>query len=185
MTDNVHQLIKMHIQEQQKKNLIAIDATLGNGFDLEFLNTIKEIGTIYGFDIQQIAIETSMQKVRESAKHIRLIQDSHACIDNYVTEPIDLAVFNLGYLPGGDKEIVTKVQSSLAAIDKVLQQLADKGLVVIMTYPGHEEGLKEHESIRAYVKQLHKKELSILELSVKNVKKPCPTAFLIINKLYK
>ncbi|MGL5675747.1 MAG: tRNA (mnm(5)s(2)U34)-methyltransferase [Cellulosilyticaceae bacterium] len=182
MTTNVHQWLAAHIAAQQKEQLIAVDGTLGNGFDLEFLNAQKKIHTIYGFDIQEEAVAICSGKIKESTKNIRLIQDSHDLVDVYIQEPIDIAMFNLGYLPGGDKSIVTQVHSSLSAIEKTISQLADEGMMVVMTYPGHPEGEKEHQAIKDYLQSLHKKELSILEIGVQNVKKPCPHAFLIIKK---
>lgn len=59
MTKNVHFFIESHLSQWGKENLIAMDGTLGNGYDLEFLNNQKAISTIYGFDIQAQALENS------------------------------------------------------------------------------------------------------------------------------
>lgn len=182
MTDNVHQLIRMHLKEHPKKYLTAVDGTLGNGFDLEFLLAQKEIITVYGFDIQEQAILTCREKIKDSTQKIHLIHDSHQYIDNYVSEKIDLAMFNLGYLPGGDKAIVTRRETTMIALEKTIQKLDDYGLMVVMTYPGHQEGEKEHCCISNYLKGLLTSELAILQLGVQNVKKPCPNIFLIIKK---
>ena len=183
MTQNVHLIIESHLKMWGKENLIAMDGTLGNGYDLEFLNSQKQISTIYGFDIQEKAIETSKERINETEKKIYFIQDSHHHLETYISTPIDLALFNLGYLPGADKSIVTKAQTTLEAIEKTIGKLTDCGMLVIMTYPGHEEGLREHEMIRTYLSSLQKKNLSVLQLNVNNVKKPCPNCFLIINRL--
>ena len=37
-----------------------------------------------------------------------LILDSHECCDIYIREPLDLGIFNFGYLPHGDPEIMTR-----------------------------------------------------------------------------
>ena len=52
----------------------------------------------------------------------------------------DLGVFNLGYLPQGDKSITTTTSTSLEAIKKAVK-LMDKALFVVC-YIGHEEGEK-------------------------------------------
>lgn len=182
MTRNVHLIIEAHLKEWGKENLIAMDGTLGNGHDLEFLNSQKQISTIYGFDIQEQAIEESKKRINNTTKTIHFIQDSHHHLDNYIFSNIDLALFNLGYLPGADKSIVTKVETTLEAIEKTIEKLSNCGMLLIMTYPGHEEGLKEHDRIRTYVATLQKKNLSVLQLSVNNVKNPCPNCFLIINQ---
>lgn len=185
MTKNVHFFIEGHLKEWGKENLIAMDGTLGNGYDLEFLNSQKEISTIYGFDIQAQALEKSKARIGRTTKCIHYIQDSHHHLDRYIEEEIDLALFNLGYLPGADKKVVTRVDTTLEAIEKTIQKLSNGGMLIVMTYPGHEEGSREHETIRVYLASLHKKNLSVLQLSVNNVLKPCPNCFLIINQLDK
>lgn len=47
MTKNVHFFIESHLSQWGKENLIAMDGTLGNGYDLEFLNNQKAISTIW------------------------------------------------------------------------------------------------------------------------------------------
>ena len=185
MTKNVHFFIESHLSQWGKENLIAMDGTLGNGYDQEFLNNQKAISTIYGFDIQAQALENSKTRIGETEKCIYYIQDSHHHLECYIEGEIDLALFNLGYLPGADKSIVTRVNTTLEAIEKTIGKLSNGGMMVVMTYPGHEEGSREHEAVKDYLSGLHKKNLSILQLSVNNVIKPCPNCFLIINQLYK
>ena len=182
VTDNVHQLIRMHLCEMAQHELVAVDGTLGNGYDLEFLCALKQVDTIYGFDIQAQAVAHCNEKIKDIEKNIRLIQDSHEHIDMYVKEGIDLAMFNLGYLPGGDKTIVTASRSTLSAIEKTIAKLTEGGLLVVVTYPGHEEGAREHALLKDYLSSLRRPELAVLMLSVQNIKKTCPTIFLIINK---
>ena len=183
MTKNAHFFIEMHLQQWGKKNLIAMDGTLGNGYDLEFLNNQETISTIYGFDIQKEALENSKRRITSTQKHICYIQDSHHHLDSYIQGEIDVAIFNLGYLPGGDKSVVTKVQTTLEAIEKTIMKLSKGGIVLIMTYPGHEEGKKEHEVVNQYLSCLHHKNLAVLQLRVSNVAETCPNCFLIISQL--
>ncbi len=182
MTGNAHQLIAMHIAAMQQTDLIAIDATLGNGFDLEFLNEQKKISKIYGFDIQKESIQVCQQKMAKTTKEVVLLHASHEHLAAYVEEGIDIALFNLGYLPGGNKEIVTQTNNSLKAIASTITKLNTGGFLAIMTYPGHEEGLREYERIKAYLHTLHINTLSVLELSVTNVNKKCPTLFIVIKQ---
>jgi hypothetical protein len=42
----------------------------------------------------------------------------------------------LGYLPQSDKSAVTKAQSTICAIKKILNILKDKGVVTICSYIG-------------------------------------------------
>ena len=182
MTHNIKMLISQHIEAQFKKQLTALDATLGNGFDLEFLVMQQKITKVYGFDIQEEAIHQSKKRIKDSEKSIQWIHDTHSNLDKYITEPLDIVLFNLGYLPGGDKTIVTEHEQTLCAIKKAIELLSDEGIMSIMTYPGHKEGALEDELIANYLQTQHTKELSILKLSVENVYKPCPKSYLIIKK---
>lgn len=182
MTQNVHLIIEQHLKMWGKENLTAMDGTLGNGYDLEFLNGLEQVSTIYGFDIQPAAIAESRKKIKESHKDIHLILDSHHHVNTYIEGEVDLALFNLGYLPGADKSIVTYTETTLKAIEAVIGKLSRGGMLAVMTYPGHEEGLKEHTSIEEYLATYTVNAFSILHLNVTNVKKPCPNCFFIIRK---
>lgn len=72
-----------------------------------------------------------------------LILAGHEQVDQYVTEPIRAAIFNLGYLPSADKTVVTKPDTTLVAIEKILAQLEVGGRLAIMIYYGHEGGDQE------------------------------------------
>ena len=66
---------------------------------------------------------------------------------------ISLIVFNLGYLPKGNKEITTKSITTLKAIKDSFKLLNKKGHIVITIYPGHEEGLKESKKIKEFLEK--------------------------------
>ena len=106
---------------------------------------------------------------------------SHHQMDEYI-EKLDIAMFNLGYLPSGNKEIVTCRETSLIALQKAIYLLADGGIITVMTYPGHEEGYNEHQAIEDYLKRLYEPDLTIFNLSLKNTKKLCPSLYVIIKK---
>ena len=94
-------------------------------------------------------------------ENISFIHDSHENIDNYIQTKIDIAIFNLGYLPGGDHKFTTKDDTTLKTMDKILNNLNINGYVAIVMYPGHEEGLKEYQSIKLFVKDLPKKSFTV------------------------
>lgn len=128
---------------------IAYDMTCGNGHDTLFLT---ELGaTVYGFDIQEKAIEST--RVRAPKAH--LFHCSHENVPQLPTPR--LIVYNLGYLPGGDKSIVTTVETTLKSLDNALLLLADDGALSITCYPGHAEGQREEAAIMEWAKKLPKK----------------------------
>ncbi|MGT2771684.1 tRNA (mnm(5)s(2)U34)-methyltransferase [Streptococcus marimammalium] len=145
---------------------IAIDATMGNGYDTLFL--AKHAKEVYAFDIQEIAIKTTKAKLSQlNINRVHLILDSHENIDNYVSE-IDAAIFNLGYLPKADKTIITKPESTILALKKTFNILKVGGRVSIMVYYGHEGGQLEKEALEQFLKNLSQKQYTIMRYQSMN-----------------
>ena len=181
MTYNAQEIIKYHLTSTGKEHLVAVDATMGNGFDLEFLALLPQVDTVWGFDVQETAVFNSKERTAYiSEKNIHYIQESHHKINDYVESAIDIAMFNLGYLPQGDKEVLTCVDTTLIAIKNVIDKLTIDGILTIMTYPGHDEGAREHQAVETLLNQLSQKKARVLHLSMTNVKKPCPHIFILI-----
>lgn len=155
---------------------VAIDATLGNGHDTDFLSSI--FNKVYSFDIQKCAVEN--YKSREN-HNVIAINSSHAHIDKYVQENVDCVMYNLGYLPGGDKSITTKVDSTLESLEFSLKLLNSGGIITLCIYWGHQEGKKEKESILNFVEKLSKKDFSVMMHSYLNRSNE-PPILLIIEK---
>ena len=60
------------------------------------------------------------------------------------------AIFNLGYLPGGDKSLITQARNTLRAVEGIWEILRPGGLLLIVLYPGHEGGAEEAAQLRAW-----------------------------------
>lgn len=131
---------------------LAVDATLGNGHDTIFLSTTFE--RVISMDIQSQAIDRYKETYNSS--NVNLVCDSHANIDKYVSGGLDCVMYNLGYWPGGDKNITTLAHSSLESLQKSLQLLNPGGIISIALYVGHDEGLKEENFIMKFVEGLPK-----------------------------
>ena len=52
-------------------------------------------------------------------------------------EPPQLVCFNLGFLPGGDRDIITRPGTSVAAVQAALDIVRPDGLVSVLAYTGH------------------------------------------------
>lgn len=147
---------------------ITIDATVGNGNDTIFLSQIvKETGVVFGFDIQQQAIENTRKILNENnIKNVQLFQIGHEHLQEYIPikyhGKIASAVFNLGYLPKGNKNITTKGTTTISAIKQLLDILKINGLIVLVVYPGHEEGRLEKEELLEYLSTLDQKVTQVL-----------------------
>lgn len=119
----------------------VIDATCGNGKDTEVLAALVPEGHVWSMDIQKNALERARQRI--SAKNVTFLCQSHA--DFPLVSSPKLIVYNLGYLPGGDKTITTMAETTLASVQKALDLVCPGGAVSIMCYPGHPEGAREQK----------------------------------------
>lgn len=170
-----HKIIKEHINSDS----ICIDATMGNGNDTLFLAQISK--KVYAFDIQEVAINKTKELCKDY-DNITYILDSHENINKYVNENVQAIIFNLGYLPGGNKEITTKASVVLKAIDVSLSKLDKNGVIVITLYPGCESGLKESKALEEYLNNLNQKEFEVVKYQFINQKNN-PPYLLIIERI--
>lgn len=144
------------------KEDVCIDMTVGNGNDTLFLAKIAK--HVYGFDIQKEAIIQTKQRLEEEKlNNVTLYLDNHAHLSSYGFCAIKGIIFNLGYLPHGDKKITTQPDTTILALQQALSCLKKDGVCVCVIYPGHEEGLKESKAIEAFVQQLNQKEYQVLK----------------------
>ena len=63
-------------------------------------------------------------------------------------------MFNLGYLPGGDRNLVTRTDSTLAALEQAVNLTAPNGILSVMCYPGHEGGDMEAAAVEQFLSRL-------------------------------
>jgi len=168
---NLKGLEKQFIFAHIKEGGVAVDFTMGNGNDTLFLSkAVGPNGKVYAFDIQEQAIINTQKLLSENSPYnnCTLILDSHSNAANYVKEKICAGVFNLGYLPRGDKSITTKRDTTLAAIDFAINALDDDGIVLIAVYPGHEEGAIEGELIEKALAPLNRKIYCVSKFQIIN-----------------
>jgi len=148
-----HNIIKLHYNSCN----IAVDATLGNGYDTDFLASF--FNKVFSFDIQKSSTDNYLSKSRDN---VVVINDSHVNLELYIKEKIDVIVYNLGYLPGSSKEVTTKCNSTLTSIKIALKLLVPGGMLLAVMYPGHREGKKESEAILEFAGNLSKKEFGVM-----------------------
>lgn len=136
---------------------IAIDATLGNGYDADYLSSIFK--KVYAFDIQKQAIESYNNR---KPTNVEAINDSHENFKKYILEEVDCIVYNLGYLPGDNKNITTLADSTITSIKEGLNLLKSNGFIIIALYRGHEEGKKETKQVLDFAKKLPKNKYGVI-----------------------
>ena len=156
----VHDFLKQYV----RPGSLCIDATAGKGRDTALLCRLSgESGHVLSFDIQQEAIDQTRALLAQEGLQAEVILNSHANMEQYAAaETVDCIVFNFGRLPGGDPHIVTKADSSLAAIDAGLRLLKAGGVMAIALYYGKENGCEEKEAILHHLKTLDDRRYSVL-----------------------
>lgn len=163
----------------------ALDATAGNGRDtLRLAELAGPTGTVYAFDIQTAALQHTRDRLTAAAQPTRLhlIRAGHQNLRRYVPNGLHLAVFNCGYLPGGDKNLTTRTADTLAALDAVLPLLRPHGLVSIALYPGHPEGRREAAAVQAWAAGLPQTQYAVLHYGFTN-RRNHPPFLLAVEKL--
>lgn len=134
------------IEEAMFSGARAIDATMGNGHDTQWLCELAgEEGKVYAFDIQSEAVERTRQRLTEAglADRAELFCSGHERMAEFVREQADAIVFNLGWLPGAEHGVTTQTPTTLLAVDAALGLLKEDGLMTVCIYPGHDEGMRE------------------------------------------
>lgn len=137
---------------------VAVDATLGNGYDTVFLaESVGPAGHVYGFDVQRRALVSSYQKLlaNDLQRRVTLRLASHADLLQVLPEQVQgkvaAVMFNLGYLPGADKTVMTRADSTLRALAAACQVLAESGVITVLAYPGHAGGDEETERLAEWL----------------------------------
>ena len=165
------------LRENVNEGDLVIDATAGNGHDSKFLaELVGEDGQVYSFDIQEEAVNNTgdLLAANNLLNRVNLIQDSHANLDQYLSKKIKAVIFNLGYLPGGNKEIITESKSTIAALEKSIKFLQKYGLIILVIYSGHSGGDEEKRALLKFSKNLDYKKYNILNYKFLNQPAPPP-----------
>jgi len=162
----------------------VIDATVGNGNDTVLLaQLVGQTGKVFGFDIQKDAIEATKEKLLLTGQlpQTELILDGHENMTEHLPkqEKISAVTFNLGYLPNGDKSIITIPDTTIPAIEQSLTLLRKGGLISLMVYYGHEGGKEEKEQVARFVNELPQKEYHVLQYKFVNQKNNPPYLYVI------
>lgn len=149
----------------------VVDATCGNGRDTLFLaRLVGPRGKVYAFDIQEQAINNTRRLLQEHdcLERTVVILDDHQYMGRYIKSTVRAAMFNLGYLPGGSKEIITIPETTVAALTGLLPLLAVGGLITVVGYTGHPGGKKEVEQVLEYVSTLDQTRFCVVRVEFLN-----------------
>lgn len=170
------------ISRNVKSASICVDCTVGNGNDISLLASIVgEEGKVYGFDIQALAIERTYQRLKDKNLdgNTILIEDNHENIADYIDEEVDFFIYNLGYLPRGDKSIKTDSESTIKSLELALSLLKGNGIILITCYTGHDGGMEEKNAIENFLVKLEQEKFNVLKYDFLNQKNFPPILYCI------
>ncbi len=156
---------------------IAVDATAGNGHDTLFLaQLVGDDGFVYAFDVQKQAVDATLHRLLDNALEHRalVLKDGHENVAKYVNKPVAGAIFNLGYLPGSDHEVITRPNTTIQALESLLKLLKVGGIIVLVIYHGHEGGKEERDEVIRFVSELPQKYIHVLRYEFLNQKNDPP-----------
>ncbi|QDP99842.1 rRNA methyltransferase [Lysinibacillus fusiformis] len=149
----------------------VVDATAGNGHDTLFLaQLVGDDGQVFAFDVQKSAVDATLYRLLDNALEHRalVLHTGHEHVAKHVQKPVTAAIFNLGYLPGSDHDIITKPNTTILAITDLLQLLKIGGIIVLVIYHGHPGGKEERDAVIEYVSHLPQKYVHVLKYEFLN-----------------
>lgn len=153
ISDRAKERVKTVLRAGEK----AVDATLGNGWDTTFLaQIVGPQGRVWGFDVQEAAVAATEKRLRRDgvSEWCELHHCGHEQMADFVTGPLAAVMFNLGYFPYADREIITCGETTVRALRVACALLRPGGVVTIACYLGHPGGGEEAVQVLAFLAEL-------------------------------
>ena len=157
LTERAHTELKKFLNPGNQ----VIDATTGNGYDTVFLaRQVGANGKVFAFDLQAESIEESTRLIEAEklVQRVTFFQSCHSKISEFlpveIKGGIQAVTFNLGYLPGGDKQIITHPDTTLSALVQSYEYLSVNGIISLIAYRGHDGGNREYNQLIELIKKM-------------------------------
>ncbi|SDZ89903.1 Putative rRNA methylase [Desulfuromusa kysingii] len=181
MVDWTHELLSEVVQAGD----LAVDLTAGTGQDtLALYKMVGSAGQVIAFDIQPQAIAVTGERLTAAGARVRfqqqdncplpcepgvdLLQISHVEISKALPKSPKGIIANLGYFPGGKKELVTRPESTLLALQQSCFLLAVGGRLALAVYPGYPGGAEEGAAVDTFLAELDDSIFHVLQMKVSN-----------------
>ena len=132
----------------------VLDATAGNGYDtLKAAKLVQPNGWVVSIDIQENAIdETGVKLAQAKLKNIcECHLGNHGELLKTIDQTFDCIIFNLGYLPGSDKMIITTTKDTLSALNQSAKLLKENGMLIVTAYRQHKGGEDEAKQVKQWM----------------------------------
>lgn len=179
---NTKNIVHNYMNTYIKNGYKCLDATLGNGNDIVAMaSLVGSQGKVYGFDIQDQAIENTTKYLQSQNLLDRtiLIHDSHELIDNYINENLDFIIYNLGYLPKGDKSITTNENSTVISLRKSVDLMKKGSIILVTSYLGHPGGMEENIAVNNTLSSLNQRDFNVLKYDFINQRNNPPVLYAV------
>ncbi|WP_321365606.1 class I SAM-dependent methyltransferase [uncultured Desulfuromusa sp.] len=164
---------------------LVVDLTAGTGQDtLALYKMVGATGQVVAFDIQSQALSATANRLLVAGAQVRLQQRdiyplqsqpgvdllkmSHEDISTVLTAAPKGIIANLGYLPGGEKELITRPESTVLALRQSCSLLAPGGRLALTVYPGHPGGAEEGAAVNKFFAELDDSRFHVLQMKVCN-----------------
>lgn len=176
---------------------VVVDATMGNGYDTLFLAELgakvyafdvqeaaleatekrlenkaiktKIVKKASPVDQSSLSLkEQTFNEVSMTETSVNLILAGHEELTKYVKSPVKAAIFNLGYLPKTDKNIVTRAETTLSALSSLTDLLVVGGRIALVIYYGHEGGEEEKNAVINWASTLPQKDWEVISYAPLN-----------------
>lgn len=160
----------------------VVDATCGNGRDTLFLaRLVGPTGHVWGIDIQAAAISATRTLLANAGclSRVTLVETGHESMAATVSEQVQGVVFNLGYLPGGERSLVTMPPTTLQALNQATALLVPGGIITIAIYTGHPGGASESAAVQEWAANLPESDFSSWHCRQLNRAKDSPSLILV------
>ncbi|WP_268890707.1 class I SAM-dependent methyltransferase [Erysipelothrix aquatica] len=151
MLMNHKQLAHLFMQKFLDETSNVVDMTAGNGHDTLFL--AQHAKHVTAIDIQAEAIRSAQERTKEY-HNITYLNQSHDLVDYALLAPITGVIYNLGFLPSSNKEIITTAATTIASLHRILPYV-DK-FIVVSCYLKHDGGYDEYLAVKNFVEALNK-----------------------------
>jgi hypothetical protein len=136
---------------------------------------------VFAFDIQEAAMAATrelLQRENVPAETWELFQAGHETMLDAIPArwhgKAGAVVFNLGYLPGGEKTFITTESTTIPAMRASLTMLRPGGLLVAVIYTGHPGGSEEAAAVLEFARNLAPREYHVFEYRTLNARNHSP-----------
>lgn len=183
-------LAQAAVAEVLGEGMQAIDATVGHGQDTLFLaRLVGAGGHVHGFDLQLTALASAAARLRTEgvAERVTLFHAGHERLGERLPATlrgkVRATMFNLGYLPGSDKQCTTQATSTLQALCQALDWLAPGGLLTVLAYRGHAGGREEAVAVAHWLQGLDGRRYEVRRHSREGIGASGPELSLVSRRL--